>query len=703
MTKESVEVFNIIKASLWGKKVTAPFLSQTVREELRAHAIEGLALAVYPEYSVEKYQYIAQFVQMVSVQTKILDVLREADIPSAVLKGVAAGLYYPCPYLRTYGDIDILVHPDHYQDAIHVLNNNGCVQRGNIGKDVTAFDLQSFLIELHQQPPGLDRVREGHYIRQYILSGLTNIQHAEIKRPTCCFPMLPWKQNGLEIIWHIREHLYNGIGLRQIIDWMMFVNQWLKTNDEYEEFSEVLKQTGLFVFAKTVTKMCQLYLGLDDSVIWCADVNSRICEKLITFILEQGNFGFKKSDDKASKVLTRYRDPISFMKGMQHKGLLEWKAAKEHRILRPFAWIHTGIQGISRYAVKGGRQLLVSDWNENLRRRELFDQLYGERTSIQLGEKAEFLESINFDTELDGNVNNKRDKNAQKNIQFRRKKKLKTLYLSIRYSVLRRPLFHLQNIYFYLRYSMFGKPKISAEDIEKVEHNVTFIYKSFNRRKQAIRLYSCIKAYYPRARVIIADDSELPLVIQNIDKSDLIIHLPFNSGLSKGLDAALEKVNTSFVMRMDDDELLTPQTRIHEQLSFLEKHPEVDLVGVQASYWKPEKMAERMRQFNMGKKLIIPAGKVIDGREVVYKAPNVYLVRTESLRRIGYDPKIRIMDHHEFFYRAAGQIVCVQDPHSFIMHCHNKFETKEYNDYRSDIINDYDYINLKHGKNYRRG
>ena len=59
---------------------------------------------------------------------------------------------------------------------------------------------------------------------------------------------------------------------------------------------------------------------------------------------------------------------------------------------------------------------------------------------------------------------------------------------------------------------------------------------------------------------MIADDSRKPLDLQG--DSLTIIQLPFNSGLSYGLNQALERVDTPYVMRMDDDELLTVRTRL---------------------------------------------------------------------------------------------------------------------------------------------
>ena len=140
----------------------------------------------------------------------------------------------------------------------------------------------------------------------------------------------------------------------------------------------------------------------------------------------------------------------------------------------------------------------------------------------------------------------------------------------------------------------------------------------------------------------------------------------------------------------------------HEELKFLEEHPEVDLVAVMADYKRPREYAEKFSSIRMRKNLIIPAGTVIDGKEVVYKTPNCFIARTEKLRLVGYDENIHIFDHHEFFSRAAGRIVCVIDPDSCIMHCHNMFEKQNYESFRFDTRNDIQYLCGKHVSRYQR-
>ena len=183
-----------IKSAIWCREI--PAITSAIREDLREQTVYGLELAVLQDKSNRKYALLAQFVQMVSVQNEAVKILQSANIPCAVIKGTASGINYPVPYLRTYGDIDILVKPPHYEQSIQTLRNQGFIQEGDIGKAETHLYRNGWLIELHQCPPDLERVKEGDYIRQYILSGLDDIQIGEISQPKCTFPMLPWKQNG---------------------------------------------------------------------------------------------------------------------------------------------------------------------------------------------------------------------------------------------------------------------------------------------------------------------------------------------------------------------------------------------------------------------------------------------------------------------------------------------------------------------------
>lgn len=319
MTTLEKELFEITKGSLWAGSPREFHVTNEIIKELQNQAVDGLALSIIPNSEKNRYLRAAHFAQIMSVQSAVIKCLKHAGINVAVLKGIAAGIYYPAPYLRRYGDIDLLVHPVQYLSAIKILQENGYKLSEDGEEDVTVFTESGFKIELHRRPLGLERSKERSFIESHILAGLDEIELARLDQPKMKFPMLPWSQNGLELIWHIRVHLYNGLGLRQIIDWMMFVDKCVNTTERYKEFESVLIQSGLANLAIVVTRMCQIYLGLDEAISWCGDADDSLCEELMTYILDQGNFGTKRDDDKAVKVLTKYRNPISFFIALQKK------------------------------------------------------------------------------------------------------------------------------------------------------------------------------------------------------------------------------------------------------------------------------------------------------------------------------------------------------------------------------------------------
>lgn len=268
------------------------------------------------------------------------------------------------------------------------------------------------------------------------------------------------------------------------------------------------------------------------------------------------------------------------------------------------------------------------------------------------------------------------------------------------FSFLMKLLMNIECLACSLVWKLQGGKKPNKTEQMKMAENVTFIFKSFERQKMAIGLYKNIRKYYPEVKVIIADDSKKPLSLN--DDNLEVINLPFNSGLSFGIEKALERVETPFVIRMDDDELLTPFTDFHKHLQFLMEKREVDLVAVSfidaLRKKQLQKTAENFYKQDIRyafKPLKIPhLTKIDDEHIVVGKPPNIFIARTDAIRKVGYDKNIRMIDHHEFFLRAAGNIVSAFAPQSFVFHRHD-ISDKNYLKYRSDYQGDKEYIAAK--------
>lgn len=254
-----------------------------------------------------------------------------------------------------------------------------------------------------------------------------------------------------------------------------------------------------------------------------------------------------------------------------------------------------------------------------------------------------------------------------------------------------------------LKWRLQKLPLPTPEEIENVRDNVTFIFKSFERQEMAKRLCRNIQEYYPGAKIVVADDSRQPLEVSTPNVQ--VVQLPFNSGISRGLNAALAQVKTPFTMRLDDDILLTPFSQIGRQLNFLQANPEITLSAILLCKTISRKACQAAvnSYLSLNQQIIkkegvhFSIGRVDPNHYLLLKTCNTFLARTEPYRALGYDDNIRMIDHAEFFHRAQGKFLCVMDTTACVYHYHNSFDA-HYGKYRSDFQGDVLYIRQK----YRR-
>lgn len=281
-------------------------------------------------------------------ENELTQLLDNAEIPFVILKCTSAAIYYNHPDRRSMGDIDFLISQDEYERALTLLSNNG-YERENESHNSRhiGFTKNGLLYECHHHFSRDDIDNEA-----YIIEGLKQREYAVIESNVIGsfkFPMLPRLSNGLVLLDHMRRHLQSGLGLRQIIDWMMYVNKELSDEFWDKEFSHVVREKGLERFAKVATKMCQKYLGLPDSITWCNDADEKLCEKLLELLFESGNFGRKKGRGNTVETVQTQIRQFGLFRWLQRAGEHNWRAYKKHHWLKPLCWLYQ----IFRYAKQG--------------------------------------------------------------------------------------------------------------------------------------------------------------------------------------------------------------------------------------------------------------------------------------------------------------------------------------------------------------
>ncbi|MEE1314952.1 MAG: nucleotidyltransferase family protein [Faecalimonas sp.] len=321
------------------------------------------------------------FNKNLAYQDEAVQALQNKGIPVAVLKGAVAAVNYPEPEHRTLGDIDLLIRAEDFARARDILLSIGyCLQdseSGEIDESIHQKHLgmrkDKIALELHVGAFQLaDRQLEDK-LNARMADGLAEIEWISVAGHKV--PSLPMLQNALEFLLHVQGHLCSeGIGLRQILDWMLFVHRHLPDAVYGKELQSFLQSIGLEQFAKVLTRMCQLYLGLpEEHITWCKDADEAVCAELLAYIFQQGNFGHKNVADNGARALARLQSPIGFLKSIQGVGLINFPKLRKHKLLRYFAWVPQ----LGRYFgyVLSGKSKLSEDMKDARRRSELFRKL----------------------------------------------------------------------------------------------------------------------------------------------------------------------------------------------------------------------------------------------------------------------------------------------------------------------------------------
>ncbi len=331
MTEQTL--LNLISRSLWKDEQPTEIPSE-VASEAEHQAVAGLILK-------RSYQQIAYYIRYTSEEKELIRLLESHGIPLVILKGAAAAVYYPVPSRRSFGDIDFLVSPERFARATELLEANGYT-RGEDNKRHIAYSKGGISFELHRRYSHEDVDME-----RYVLDGLEHRVTGRIDQHE--FPMLPPLANGLVLLDHMRSHLKGGLGLRQMIDWMMYCHRELNDGFWQDSFRLAAEETKLTTLAITVTALCQKYLGLTTDITWCRGADEALVDELLDSLLISGNFGRKQGlGSNVEKVTAAFRREGLFHR-LQHAGEYNWKAYHRHHGLRPFCWLYQ----IFRYIRQG--------------------------------------------------------------------------------------------------------------------------------------------------------------------------------------------------------------------------------------------------------------------------------------------------------------------------------------------------------------
>ena len=341
-------VLSLLRSALWGESFQASPDTDwnAVNKELKQQAVMHLPVdilckenpaqkTIYTNYAV---RCLMHWFKIMQLQQDTCNQLLNAGIPCVVLKGASVARYYPQPSRRAMGDIDLLVRPEDFDRACQIVSEGAEYKGENFRHK--EYKKNGIILEVHHAFGTLRDAAQNALLDQRLISAVGSAE--KVTTENYSFFTLPTVENGIALLMHIDVHLENGLGLRQIIDWMMFVDRHLDDGLWFREFAPFLEQLERKTLATTVTRMCQMYLGLRTDITWCSGVDEQLCQDLMEYILLQGNFGTKVQTgfNRTVSVIHASKNKLSFLKILQKRGLINWKATQRYPFLKPFAWLY---------------------------------------------------------------------------------------------------------------------------------------------------------------------------------------------------------------------------------------------------------------------------------------------------------------------------------------------------------------------------
>ena len=192
------------------------------------------------------------------------------------------------------------------------------------------------------------------------------------------------------------------------------------------------------------------------------------------------------------------------------------------------------------------------------------------------------------------------------------------------------------------------------------------VYNGKRFLRQAIE--SVLNQSYPNFKFIIVDDgskdNSVDIINSFHDERIELIRNEKTLGLTKSLNKALRIADGKYVARQDADDVSLPD-RFESQVNFLEKHPEVDVLGT-SIYLIDDKGT------NIGKRTPYPTPSkqiFLDRNEVFHGSA---MIRRDALQGVGgYGELFRYSQDYDLWLRIATQnnIRNLKTPlYSFRMH-----------------------------------
>ena len=201
-------------------------LSEEYPEELKKNPIERDLLMTWMGVS---QQIRRQNMKVNGVAAKLYSMLREDGLRCCILKGQGNALMYPNAYSRNPGDIDVWVNASREQITEYAKKHF------ELGDDIRYQHIETSVdgvpVELHFFPCTMNNPIYNAHLQKWFKRN-ADLQCSNVVSLPDCIGEIAIPTTAFNVIYqltHLYHHFFDeGIGMRQIIDYFLVVNDFSK-------------------------------------------------------------------------------------------------------------------------------------------------------------------------------------------------------------------------------------------------------------------------------------------------------------------------------------------------------------------------------------------------------------------------------------------------------------------------------------------
>jgi len=325
---------------------------------------------------------ISQYARRVELAKLLAAELDKAGIDFILFKGFVVRDYYPVPELRTFSDVDFIIHKEDRQKSHELMMKLGyaCCEDW---EPSYAYTKGMEHYELHSRVIGFDVSDRADFVGYYAeiwqharKAQVLDLPHAWELKPEFHF---------LYMLTHIAKHISRaGAGIRMYLDLAFFIKHFGGTLD-WSWVKAEMEKLNLLDFAAVALASVERWFGVM-SPMELKTVDDEVLEDFTDFTISGGVYGYvgKDQGEMFLKQNNRNEEHVSKFATLLHHAFPPVKVLvnkyaylEKHRWLLPVAWVQRLVDKRKEWGrfAENTKSILSADEEKVLKLKRIYKEI----------------------------------------------------------------------------------------------------------------------------------------------------------------------------------------------------------------------------------------------------------------------------------------------------------------------------------------